>query len=120
MEMMLRRVLIFVVSSTKLISSEYISFTDTWKDKQTKQTQRKPKRLRIWKFSHSRRITKLIEGGKVALGGKTDPDERFIEPTILVDVKGDDLVMQDEIFGPVFPIVNINNAFEAIKFINSK
>lgn len=60
-----------------------------------------------------------MKSGTVAIGGKTDAEERFIEPTILVDVKATDPVMQDEIFGPILPIVNIENAFDAIKFINS-
>ncbi|KAL7010959.1 hypothetical protein ACKWTF_014026 [Chironomus riparius] len=79
-----------------------------------------PDFCRIINQANFQRITKLMETGKIALGGKTDPEDRFIEPTILVDVNGDDLVMQDEIFGPILPIVNVNNAFEAIKFINSK
>jgi acyl-CoA reductase-like NAD-dependent aldehyde dehydrogenase len=60
-----------------------------------------------------------LKSGTVAIGGRTDAEEKYIEPTILVDVKATDPVMQDEIFGPILPIVNIENAFDAIKFINS-
>ena len=56
----------------------------------------------------------------MACGGETDPSERFISPTILVDVKPTDPVMQEEIFGPILPIINVENAYEAIKFINSR
>lgn len=46
--------------------------------------------------------------------------EKFISPTILVDIKPTDPVMQDEIFGPILPIVNIKDANEAINFINNR
>jgi acyl-CoA reductase-like NAD-dependent aldehyde dehydrogenase len=62
----------------------------------------------------------LQNSGKVAVGGKIDSEERFIEPTVLVDVKATDPIMQEEIFGPILPIINVNNAFEAIKFINAR
>lgn len=62
----------------------------------------------------------LIKGADIAIGGKSDPEDLYIEPTILVNVNGDDPVMQDEIFGPILPIINVENAFDAIKFINSR
>lgn len=61
-----------------------------------------------------------MKSGKVAVGGKIDTEERYIEPTLLVDVSSNDLVMQEEIFGPILPVVNVNNAFDAIKFINGR
>lgn len=71
-------------------------------------------------FFFYRRIASFLKSGNIALGGKIDAEERFIEPTILVDVKPDDPVMQEEIFGPILPIVNVENAYDAIKFINSR
>lgn len=62
----------------------------------------------------------FLKNGKIAVGGKIDTEERYIEPTILVDVTSNDPVMQEEIFGPILPIVNVNNAFDAIKFINGR
>lgn len=56
----------------------------------------------------------------MALGGDRDPSERYISPTILVDVKPTDPAMQEEIFGPILPIFNVENAYEAINFINSR
>lgn len=47
-------------------------------------------------------------------------NDLFIEPTILVDVKESDPIMQEEIFGPILPIVNVEDAHEAIKFINNR
>lgn len=73
---------------------------------------------RIISDSHFQRLSKLISSGNVAVGGKTDPKERFIEPTILVNVKRNDPVMQEEIFGPILPIINVESAAEAVRFIN--
>lgn len=74
----------------------------------------------VFTFFSYRRLSKFLTNGTIAIGGKTDPSEKFIEPTILIDVKPTDPVMQEEIFGPILPIVNINNAYEAIKFINDR
>lgn len=62
----------------------------------------------------------MLDSGKIILGGNVNPSDKFIEPTILVDVKPTEPVMQHEIFGPILPIVNVNNAYEAIEFINSR
>lgn len=61
----------------------------------------------------------MLKGADVAVGGKINADEKFIEPTILINVKKTDPVMQEEIFGPILPVVNVENAFDAIQLINS-
>lgn len=68
----------------------------------------------------NRRLKDYLNCGKVAVGGEVDASERYISPTILVDVKPTDRVMQEEIFGPILPIYNVENAYEAIKYINSR
>ncbi|KAJ8299203.1 hypothetical protein KUTeg_023263 [Tegillarca granosa] len=76
---------------------------------------------RIVNDRHYQRVKKLLSGGgKVALGGETEDSERFISPTVLRDVQPSDTIMQDEIFGPILPIMVIQNEDEAIKFINSR
>lgn len=61
-----------------------------------------------------------MKSGRVAVGGNYDASERFIEPTILVDVKETDPIMEEEIFGPILPIFNVESAYDAIKFINTR
>ena len=56
----------------------------------------------------------------MALGGRSISKDLFIEPTVLTDVKPDDPVMMEEIFGPLLPIVTVQSAAEAISFINSR
>lgn len=72
-------------------------------------------------FSHfARRLKALLSSGKVAIGGKTNPEDLWIEPTVLIDVKSDDAVMQEEIFGPILPILEVESASDAISFINGR
>ncbi|XP_011648069.1 aldehyde dehydrogenase, dimeric NADP-preferring isoform X2 [Pogonomyrmex barbatus] len=80
-----------------------------------------PDLARIITDKHYQRLVNyLSDKSKIAVGGNVNPVEKFISPTILVDVKPTDPIMQDEIFGPILPIINVNNAYEAIKFINSR
>lgn len=75
---------------------------------------------RIINDNHFKRIVNLIGDSKIASGGDFDSEERYISPTILIDVKSTDPAMQEEIFGPVLCILNVENAKEAIEFINSR
>lgn len=75
---------------------------------------------RIINDNHFKRILGFIECSKVAFGGDYDATERYISPTILTDVNPTDPVMQEEIFGPVLPILNVENENEAIEFINGR
>jgi aldehyde dehydrogenase (NAD+) len=51
------------------------------------------------------RLASLIDPGKVIVGGKADPEARYIDPTILYPVSWDDPIMENEIFGPLLPIL---------------
>ncbi|NXT85548.1 AL3B1 dehydrogenase, partial [Zapornia atra] len=75
---------------------------------------------RIVGDKHFQRVQKLLGSGRVAIGGQTDEKERYIAPTVLVDVLPSDSIMQEEIFGPVLPIVTVANVDEAIALINSR
>ena len=58
--------------------------------------------------------------GEVVLGGETDRDTCFITPTLVTNVSPSDPLMNQEIFGPIFPIVNVDSPEEAIDFINGR
>uniref|UniRef100_H2ZTZ0 Aldehyde dehydrogenase family 3 member A2 n=1 Tax=Latimeria chalumnae TaxID=7897 RepID=H2ZTZ0_LATCH len=75
---------------------------------------------RIINKHHFKRIFSLMEGSKVALGGETDEESCYIAPTVLTEVSPDSKVMQEEIFGPLLPIVNVSGVDEAIRFINQR
>ncbi|XP_072747135.1 aldehyde dehydrogenase, dimeric NADP-preferring isoform X2 [Anoplolepis gracilipes] len=83
--------------------------------------QESPDLARIITDKHYQRLVSYLNGnGKIVVGGDTNPVERYISPTILVNVKSTDPIMQDEIFGPILPIINVDNAYEAIEFINKR
>jgi aldehyde dehydrogenase (NAD+) len=66
------------------------------------------------------RLVHLLAGENVYLGGQCSPDERYIAPTLLTDVSRDSEVMQEEIFGPIFPILTYTSINEVIDFVNSR
>ena len=69
---------------------------------------------------HFDRILSLIDKDKVVFGGKSNSETLQIEPTVMVNVSGNDAVMQEEIFGPVLPILEYSDINEAIKFIQNR
>ncbi|XP_066835856.1 aldehyde dehydrogenase family 3 member A2-like isoform X3 [Anser cygnoides] len=75
---------------------------------------------RIINKRHFKRIVSLLEGQKIAHGGETDEASCFIAPTVLTDVSPESKVMEEEIFGPVLPILSVKGVDEAIEFINSR
>ena len=66
---------------------------------------------------HFQRVCSLLDSGTVAIGGKVDETNNRIEPTVLIDVAADAPVMQEEIFGPVLPILTVPDLDAAMAFI---
>ena len=62
----------------------------------------------------------LLAGQTVAFGGKFDDAKRKLEPTVLIDVDPDSPVMQEEIFGPILPVLTWKKLDEAIEFVRSR
>jgi aldehyde dehydrogenase (NAD+) len=79
--------------------------------------QASPDLARIVNEPHFHRIEKLLHSGNVAIGGRSDADTRYIEPTVLTDVAADDPVMQEEIFGPVLPVIAVDSLQAATDFV---
>lgn len=69
---------------------------------------------------HFDRIAGLIAGSTVAYGGRTDRDSMRISPTLLYPASPDDPAMQEEIFGPVLPIIEYDTLDEALDFIRDR
>lgn len=74
---------------------------------------------KIINAKHFERIIGLIDKDKIVCGGKSDPETLRIEPTILDNVTLDDAVMQEEIFGPVLPILTFDDIDKVIDHVNS-
>lgn len=63
------------------------------------------------------RLSGYLQNGTVYYGGKTDARERYFSPTILTGVRPDSPVMQEEIFGPIFPVLTFTDLQEVIDFV---
>ena len=66
------------------------------------------------------RLVGYFKDGDIVVGGQTERSERFIAPTILDNVNPESAVMQDEIFGPIFPVVTFQTTAEAVNFVTSR
>jgi len=66
---------------------------------------------------HFKRLSSLLQSGTIVLGGETDPARRFIAPTLMDDVSLDAPIMQEEIFGPILPMITYRNPNECIDYI---
>ncbi len=82
--------------------------------------QKSPDYGRIVNFHHHDRLTNLLASGTVYYGGQHDRADRFIAPTVLVNVLPDSPAMQEEIFGPILPVIEVDNAQEVIGFVNAR
>ncbi len=89
------------------------------------QRHQSPELARIIDKRHFERLKDLLDqaissSAKVIIGGNSIEDEKYIEPTIITDVSSDDLVMQEEIFGPILPVISYKNDDEVIECINKR
>ena len=76
--------------------------------------------VRIVNDKSFERVSSYLADGEVVLGGKTDSGERYIAPTLLRNVSPSSPVMQEEIFGPVLPMLTFERREEVINFINER
>uniref|UniRef100_A0A2P2K8T8 Aldehyde dehydrogenase n=1 Tax=Rhizophora mucronata TaxID=61149 RepID=A0A2P2K8T8_RHIMU len=78
---------------------------------------------RIVNSNHFTRVAKLLDddkvSGKVVYGGEKDSENLRIAPTILLDVPRDSLIMKEEIFGPLLPIITVNRIEDSFDVIRS-
>ncbi|GEO05412.1 aldehyde dehydrogenase [Adhaeribacter aerolatus] len=62
-------------------------------------------------------VAKFLKSGKILVGGQTDEEEKYISPTLLDNISPDDPIMQEEIFGPVLPILTYQHLEEVPRII---
>ncbi|MCZ7536594.1 MAG: aldehyde dehydrogenase family protein [Acidimicrobiia bacterium] len=79
-----------------------------------------PDYARIVNDTHFRRLEKLLHDGRTVVGGETYEAARYIAPTILADVSPDAPVMDEEIFGPILPVIAVDGVGEAISFVRER
>ena len=77
--------------------------------------------VRIINDKHFERVCNILDNsGSVVIGGARDAETRFIEPAVLTDVPIDSPAMQQEIFGPVLPVLPYEKLDDCIEFIRSR
>ena len=77
---------------------------------------------RIVNERHFNRLTTALAAtqGNVVIGGGSDASKLNIQPTVVVDPAADEPLMTDEIFGPILPVLTVQNLDEAIEFVNAR
>jgi aldehyde dehydrogenase (NAD+) len=76
-----------------------------------------PDYCRIVSERHTARFEQLLAGQRVHIGGRVDVAARFVEPTIVLDPPLDSALMQEEIFGPVLPVITVDDMDEAVRLV---
>src|SRR5712664_2314028 len=83
-------------------------------------SQKSPDYGRIINTRHFDRLTALLASGTIYHGGQYDRADRFIAPTVLVNALPDSPVMQEEIFGPILPVLEVESVQHVIDFVNAR
>lgn len=72
---------------------------------------------RIINSFHYERLAKLINHGKLVTGGERNPESLFIAPTVIEDIQWTDPIMENEIFGPILPVITFETIEEFLLII---
>ena len=91
-----------------------------WKHLLTKDPQKAKHFVRIVNDKALERLIGYLKDGNIYHGGKYNREERYLSPTILTDVSPDAPVMQEEIFGPIFPVLTFKEIDEVITFVTNR
>jgi len=75
---------------------------------------------RIINETHFNRLTSYLKDTEIVYGGNFDVSQKYISPTIILNPNLDSDLMNDEIFGPILPIIEYQSIDEAISFINKR
>ncbi|MDR3046531.1 MAG: aldehyde dehydrogenase [Bacteroidales bacterium] len=80
--------------------------------------QKSPHYTRIVNDKAVERLQQLMKDGNIVFGGETDEKERYIAPTLIDNVKPDFPIMQEEIFGPLLPMMTFCDINEVLNYVN--
>lgn len=79
-----------------------------------------PDYARIINQKHFNRLVEFLKDGEIVIGGETDPSGCYISPTVVDNISLEDSVMQEEIFGPILPVIEYTELTEALTIINAR
>jgi len=130
----------FVNNGQTCLAPDYVLIDEKLKDSFTKKLIEQVKKLfaenggsieksayycRIVNQKHFARLNDLLSdalqnGAQLELGGNVNATTRFIHPIILTNVSASSRIMEEEIFGPILPIISYKSTSEAVSIVNSK
>jgi aldehyde dehydrogenase (NAD+) len=67
-----------------------------------------------------KRLQKLMQQGNIIWGGEVDASQKYVAPTLIDNVQSDFPIMQEEIFGPLLPVITFKQIAQALDFINER
>ncbi|WHY75320.1 aldehyde dehydrogenase [Neobacillus sp. WH10] len=73
---------------------------------------------RIVSDKHFQRLCSFLDNGELFMGGDSNQENLMIEPTVVTDITWDDQIMQDEIFGPILPVLEYDVLSEVLEGIH--
>jgi aldehyde dehydrogenase (NAD+) len=79
-----------------------------------------PDYARIINRRHYTRLAALLEEGEIIVGGQSDPDDLYIAPTVIEKITWESSIMQDEIFGPILPVLEFDDLSDVVSILNSR
>lgn len=74
---------------------------------------------RIINQKHMSRLEELLSGNQIAIGGEVHKEDKFISPTVIRDVSWNDQIMEEEIFGPILPLIPYDNLSDVLTKMKS-
>lgn len=66
------------------------------------------------------RLKPFLDNGRIVIGGESDESEKYIAPTVIDEISWDDPIMQDEIFGPILPVMEFEDLTETLNDIKDR
>jgi acyl-CoA reductase-like NAD-dependent aldehyde dehydrogenase len=82
--------------------------------------QKSPDYGRIVNRKSAERLAGLLGSGTIAVGGTFDLDDNYVAPTVVVEPALDSQIMQEEVFGPILPVLEIDSVDAVIEWVNSR
>lgn len=112
----------YVLCSTDIRDAILPAIRQALEEFYSKEPQKCPDYSRIVSPRHWARLMEMLgkTSGKVVIGGENNQEEKYIAPTVVVDVAEDDVLMGEEIFGPILPILTVESLEQGIAFISSR
>lgn len=110
----------YVLGSTAVLDRLAPKLADAIHELYGNAAQANPDYGRIVNDAHFARLIGYLGDGEIVAGGGHNRSDRFIEPTVLAEVRRDAAVMRDEIFGPILPLLAVDDLDDALSFVTSR